>query len=203
MQRYGAADAEQLLRQARGGADASALGLLLESCRNYLTLLARVEIGRRLQAKADASDVVQETFLAAHRDFANFRGTTEKEFAAWLRQVLAFRLGDLVRRYCGTQGRDVQLERQLADDLDQSSRSLVLMAPESSPSQQLCRREQAVRLADALERLPADYRTVIVLRHVEGLRFPEVARRLGRSVDSVEKLWVRGLARLRRSLGDS
>ncbi len=200
MQPHGTADAGQLLRQARG-ADAAALGPLLESYRGYLTLLARVEIGRRLQGKADASDVVQETFLAAHRDFAEFRGSTEPELAGWLRHILAARLGDLVRRYYGTRGRDVRLERRLADDLDQSSRSLGLMAAESSPSQQACRREQAVRLADALERLPADYRTVLVLRHLEGLRFPEVARRMGRSVDSVEKLWVRGLAQLRRSLG--
>jgi RNA polymerase sigma-70 factor (ECF subfamily) len=179
------------------------LGHMLESCRNYLTLLARVQIGRRLQGKVDASDVVQETFLAAHRDFAQFRGTTEKEFAVWLRHILACRLSDLVRRYYGTQRRDVRLERQLADELDQSSRSLGLVARRSSPSQHLARREQAIQLADALQRLPLEYSEVIVLRHIEGLRFPEIAQRMGRSLDSVEKLWVRGLARLRRSLGVS
>ncbi|HZU37547.1 MAG TPA: sigma-70 family RNA polymerase sigma factor [Gemmataceae bacterium] len=193
---------EELLRQARAD-DRTAFGLLLESCRGYLTLLARVQIGRRLQGKVDAADVVQETFLAAHRDFARFRGTTEKEFAVWLRQILACRLSDLMRRYCGTRGRDVRLERQLADALDSSSQALCLVASQSTPSQQLCRREQAVVLADALGRLPPDYSEVIVLRHLEGLRFPEIARRMGRSADSVEKLWVRGLARLRRELGVS
>jgi RNA polymerase sigma-70 factor (ECF subfamily) len=91
----------------------------------------------------------------------------------------------------------------LAVDLDQSSRVLDrgLVAAQSTPSQQASRREQAVLLADALGRLPQDYREVIILRHLEGLTFPEVARRLGRTVDSVEKLWARGLARLRRSLG--
>jgi RNA polymerase sigma-70 factor, ECF subfamily len=193
------ADPEELLRQARAQ-DRTSLGQLLELSRKYLTLLAQVQIGRRLQGKVDASDVVQETFLAAHRDFASFRGITEKEFAFWLRQILACRLGALVRHYCGTQGRDVRLERYLADELGSSSQALELIAQESSPSQQLSRREQAVLLADALSRLPAHYSQVLVLRHLEGLRFPEIAQRMGRSIDSVEKLWVRGLAQLRREL---
>jgi len=57
-----------------------------------------------------------------------------------------------------------------------------------------------VLLADALERLPEDYREVIVLRNLQGLSFPEVAERMGRSVGSVEKLWMRGLARLRGAM---
>ena len=56
-------------------------------------------------------------------------------------------------------------------------------------------------LADALARLPEDYREVIVLRHLQGLPFAEVAHRMERSVDSVEKLWIRALARLRHLLG--
>jgi RNA polymerase sigma-70 factor (ECF subfamily) len=95
------------------------------------------------------------------------------------------------------------LERGLAAELDQSSRVLDqgLVAPQSSPSQQAARREQAVLLADALERLPEDYREVIILHHMEELSLPEVARRMGRTEHSVEKLWARALARLRRSLG--
>jgi RNA polymerase sigma-70 factor (ECF subfamily) len=71
----------------------------------------------------------------------------------------------------------------------------------ASPSQQAVQREQAVLLADALERLPKDYRDIIILRHLEGLTFPEVARRMERTVDSVEKLWLRALARLRKVFG--
>ena len=74
------------------------------------------------------------------------------------------------------------------------------VAPQSSPSQRASRREQAVLLADALGRLPEDYREVIILHHLEGLKFPEVARRMGKTDDSVQKLWVRALASLRRSL---
>ena len=191
----------ELLRLARDGEE-NALGQLLEGYRSYLTLFSRLEVDRRLQGKVNPSDLVQETFLEAHRAFGGFRGTSEGEVLQWLRRILATRLAKLVRRFYGTQGRDVRLERQLDDELDQSSQmanSLVL--PQSSPSGKAARREQAVLLADALEQLPGDYREVIVLRHFEELTFPQVAQRLGRSEDSVKKTWARALAALRRSLG--
>ena len=91
------------------------------------------------------------------------------------------------------------------DPLDESAHLLdkAFVASYSSPSQIVARREQVVRFANALERLPESYRNVILLRHVEGLPFAEVARRLKRSVDSVQKLWVRGLDRLRKEMGDA
>ncbi len=194
-------DPEELLRLAQAG-DGAAVGQLLETYRAYLALLARLQIGRRLQSKVDASDLVQETFLKAHRDFPQFRGTSEAEWVSWLRQILAGNLAHLVRRYSGTQRRDLRLERQLVDELNQSSRVLdhALVAPQSSPSQRAARREQAVLLATALARLPEDYRDVIILSHLEGLSFPEVARRLGRTVDSVKNVWARALAQLRHLL---
>jgi RNA polymerase sigma-70 factor (ECF subfamily) len=195
-------DPEQLLHRARAG-DGPTLGRLLELYRAYLVVLARVQIGRRLQGKVDASDVVQEAFLGAYRDFPQFRGKTEPEFLGWLRQILASLLANLVRHYQGTQRRDVRLERQLAVELEQSSQALDrgLVAPQSSPSQQAIRREQSVVLAEALGRLPETWRELLILRHLEGLSFPEVAQRLGRTVDSVKKLWPRALASLRRLLG--
>jgi RNA polymerase sigma-70 factor (ECF subfamily) len=193
---------EQLLGLARTG-DVAALGQLLELFRNYLELLARVQIGRRLQGKVDPADLVQETFLAAHSHFAQFQGTTEEALTAWLRQILASRLAKLVRHYWGTQRRDVQLERNLAAELEQSSRLLEesLVSPGTSPSQQAVRREQAVLLADALGQLPVDYREVLILHHLEGLSMPAVAQRLGRTLDSVKNVWLRALARLRRAAG--
>jgi RNA polymerase sigma-70 factor (ECF subfamily) len=189
-----------LLRLARSGDD-EALGLLLEMYRPYLTLLARVQIGRGLRGKADASDVVQDAFLGAHRDFGQFRGETEREFLAWLRQALASVLANFVRRYHGTERRDVRLERQLAAELEQSSQALdrSLVAPHSGPKRQAERREQAVLLAEALNHLAEDDRELLVLRHLEGLSFPEVARRMGRTVDSVKKRWPRALVRLRQA----
>jgi RNA polymerase sigma-70 factor (ECF subfamily) len=191
-----------LIERARAG-DRLALGQLMMRYRDYLMLLARVQIGRRLQGKADASDLVQETFLAAVGKFEQFQGTSEREWLAWLRQILASRLAKLVRHYCGTLGRDIGLERQLVAEMDDESCRWQpsLVDPEITPSRQAAQHEQAVRLAEALERLPEDYREVLVLRHLEGLTFAEVARRMDRSLDSVDKLWTRALARLRGALG--
>jgi RNA polymerase sigma-70 factor (ECF subfamily) len=190
-----------LIDEARGG-NGVAMGSLLESYTRYLTLLARVQIGQRLQGKVDPADVVQETFLEAHRQFPQFRGTSEAEMTAWLRRILAGQLALLVRRYLGTKARDMNLERELGAQLDQSSAAIDrgLAASISTPSQRASRREQAVLLADALGRLPEDYREVIILRHLEGIAFAEVAGRMGRSVDSVQKLWVRALASLRSTM---
>jgi RNA polymerase sigma-70 factor (ECF subfamily) len=198
------AASEGLPDLARRASDA-ALGRRLESHRDYLMILARMQIGRRLQGKVDPTDVVQETFLHAVRDLAQFRGISDRELAGWLRRILAARLADLLRRYCGTQGRDVHLEQALAVELDQSSQVLDrgLVAPLSSPSQRAIRGEQATWLAGALERLPEDHREVLVLHHLQECDFPEVARRMGRSVEAVKKLWARALVRLRRSLGGS
>jgi len=192
---------ESLLTLARAN-DGEARGRLMEQYRGYLTVLARMQIGRRLQGKTDAADVVQGAFLEAHRHFDRFCGKTEAELLGWLRGILVGQIAHLVRRYLGTKRRDVRLEQEIADDLERSSHTLVheMFARGSSPSHHAARREHAVMLADALEQLPADYRDVLVLRHLEGLAFPEISRRMGRSLDSVEKLWVRALDRLRSNL---
>jgi RNA polymerase sigma-70 factor (ECF subfamily) len=191
----------ELLAQAKAG-DPAALGRLLEGYRNYLALLARAQIGRRLQGKVDAGDLLQETFLHAFREFGQFRGESERELLNWLRRILGGVAANQVRRYFRTKRRDVRLERELIEDLDRSSRVLdrELVAPQSSPSQRAANRELSVLLADALSRLSEDYREVIVLRHLEGLSFPEAAARMGRTEDSVKNMWARALAKLRRLL---
>jgi RNA polymerase sigma-70 factor (ECF subfamily) len=196
-------DATELIELARGGTP-DALGRLLDRYGNYLGLLARVQVGRRLQGKIDPADLVQETFLEAHRHFAVFRGQSEPEVAAWLRQIMAGVLSNLLRRYLGTQGRDVRLERELAGELDRSSQALDggFADPGPTPSKLAVGRERAVLLADALGRLPDDYREVIMLRNLEELPFAEVAKRMGRSEDAVQKLWVRALAKLRAALDE-
>jgi RNA polymerase sigma-70 factor (ECF subfamily) len=140
------ADPEDLLRQARAG-DGAALGRLLETYRTYLRFLVRQQIGRRLQSKADPSDLVQEALIGATRDFGQFRGTTEKELLAWLRQILASLLANLIRHYQGTHKRDVRLETQMQAALEESSQALArgLIDSQPSPSQQADRREQAAR----------------------------------------------------------
>jgi RNA polymerase sigma-70 factor (ECF subfamily) len=195
--------AKKLLDRARAG-DGAALGNLLEQYRHYLTLLARTQIGRRLQGKADAADLVQETFLQAHQHIGGFRGTSEAEWVAWLRQILAAVVANHVRHYLGTRQRDARLEQALAVELDDTSGVLQvgLVANQSTPSRLVAKSEALLELAAALEQLPADYRQVIMLRHLEGLPFADVAERMERSVASVQNLWVRALSRLKRSVGD-
>jgi RNA polymerase sigma-70 factor (ECF subfamily) len=194
---------KKLLSLARDG-DNDALGALLDAYRNYLTLLARLQVDRRLQGKLDPSDLVQDTFLEAHRVFEKFRGKSEAELLQWLRQILVFQLARAARQYLGSKRRDVRLERDLAEDLSQSSERIQAVAlSQTTPSQKAVRHEQSVQLADVLSRLPADYREVIVLRHLEELSFPEVARRMGRTEGSVKKTWARALASVRRALGET
>jgi RNA polymerase sigma-70 factor (ECF subfamily) len=189
-----------LLQQARQGNN-KALGELLEVYRGYLRLLARLQIDRRLQGKADASDLVQDTFLQAHASFGEFRGASQQELLLWLRRILASKFANHVRKYVVARRRDVQLEVQLNEELDRSSQmAQALVSGQSSPSGSAARREQAVLLAEGLERLPRDYREVIILHHLQELPLPEVAKRMGRSVGAIEKLWVRALAALRVSL---
>jgi RNA polymerase sigma-70 factor, ECF subfamily len=127
-----------------------------------LKVLARLQIGHGLQSKLDASDLVQEVFLEAHRDFHQFHGLTEAELAGWLRRILASNLANVVRHYRGTKRRDVRLERQLIAEFEQTSRVLApaLAADQSSPS------------------------------HREGLSFPEVAERLKETSVGVSTLLV-------------
>jgi RNA polymerase sigma-70 factor (ECF subfamily) len=188
----------RLIRDARQAAP-GALDQLLVSYRNYLRLLARTGIDQSLQGKADPSDLVQETLLKAHQHFAQFRGKTEAELAAWLRQILARNLADLVRRYRTVEARQVARERSLEEIVAESSNALnnLIAGQGNTPSQSAERREMSVVLADALAELSADAREVIVLRSIEERDWDEVAERMARSQGAVRLLWARALKRLR------
>ena len=198
----GRPDPEQLLAEARGGQKAR-LGDLLELYRNYLYLLARTQIDLHLQARANPSDLVQETFLHACRYFRQFRGSSEKELLGWLRRILLRNLARLVERQVRAQKwtvrREISLEqRQRALQRSSAHFEAALASPRSSPSAQAQRRELAALVADQVAQLPAPYREVIVLRNLESLPFEEVARRMGRTPGAVRVLWLRALNRLRR-----
>jgi RNA polymerase sigma-70 factor (ECF subfamily) len=182
--------------------DAAAQGGLLLHYQSWLKLLARLEIDTQFQGKFDASDVVQQTLLEACRDLPQFRGRTEAELLAWLRQILAHVIAHEVRRYRGTQQRDVAREVSLERSLALSSQRLgaMLAVSGTSPSAQAARHEEELRLVEVLERLPDDYREVIVLRNLQGLSHEEIAGRMGRNVGAVRMLWVRALARVRSEL---
>jgi RNA polymerase sigma-70 factor (ECF subfamily) len=187
---------ERLLTQARAG-DVPALGRLLELYRNYLRVLARAMIGQALRVRLDTSDLVQETFLKAHREFSQFLGETEPELVSWLRQILVRTLANQARHHRRL-GRDYHRDEPLEVLLERSSlgAQLALAAPISSPSSLASRREQAVLLADALEKLPPDYREVFLMRNLEHIPFERIADRMGRSSGAVRMLWTRTIKKL-------
>jgi len=175
----------------------------LERFRDYLRLLARLQLDPRLRGKIDPSDVVQQTFLQAHRAWRQFRGRGDAELAAWLRQILAHNLAHAVRDF-GRARRDVGLERSLEVALESSSLRLEawLVTDQPSPSEQADRNEQLLRLAEALADLPDAQQQALVLHYWQGQPVAEVARRLGRSPAAVAGLLKRGLRRLRGRLKD-
>jgi RNA polymerase sigma-70 factor (ECF subfamily) len=176
-------------------------GTALERFRNYLRLLARLQLDARLQAKLDPSDLVQQTLLKAHQGWEHFRGTTAGEQAAWLRQILANTLANAVRDF-GRAKRDVALERSLESALADSSARLEawLAADQSSPSEQVERNEQMLQLAEALAGLPEIQREVLLLRHCQGWGLAEISAHLGRSRAAVASLLRRGLQQLRERM---
>lgn len=189
------------MNERRPAVDAGGADDPWEAYRPYLRLLARLQLHRRLQAKVDASDVVQQTLLQAHQAQAGFRGTTDAERAAWLRQILARNLAHLVRDF-GRDKRDCSREQSLQASVDQSSARLeaFLASNESSPSGRAARNEELLRLAAALERIPESQRQAVELHYWGGCTASEIAHTMGRTAPAVAGLLHRGLAALRREL---
>ena len=191
---------EEWLASARGGAPET-LGQLLEACRQYLLLVANQHLAPDLQGKFGASDVVQETFLEAQRDFGGFQGRTQVELLAWLRRILLNNLANLTRSY-----RDMD-KRQLAREVpigqaDVGELQTALARETESPSAVALAREEAEALDLALEQLPEHYRHVLLLRYQARLSFEEIGQKLERSAGAARKLWARAVEELQEGMRD-
>lgn len=190
-----------LLVRAKAG-DAEAVERLLASCRSYLLVLARAQVEGRLRGKVDASDIVQQTLLEAYRGLPRFEGATEGEWLAWLKRILAHNAADAARHFHGTDKRQAGREIAIDQLAASSSASVNLPAPVGTPSQHLASKERDLQVADALARLPDEYREVIFLRNVQRLPFDELARRLGKSRPAVQMLWMRAIKKLQSFVHD-
>ena len=169
--------------------------------RDYLSVLARVQLDPRLRAKIDLSGVVQQTVLEAYQKRPQFRAEHPAQELAWLRRILANNLADELRKLAAGK-RDLARERSLEASLAESSARLEawLAADQSSPSQRAERNEEAFRLAAALEALPEAQREALVLQHWHGWSLAQIAEHLGRSKAAVAGLIKRGLQQLREQL---
>jgi len=170
----------------------------LDRYRSYLHFLARVQMGPRLQAKMDNSDVVQQTLLQAHRAMHQFRGSTPEEMAGWLRQILSRNLAHAIRDFSRGK-RDVARERSLEASLEESSVRLEgwLAAGQSSPSQRAERNERMLQVADAVEALSDVQRQAVVMHYWQGLSPAAIADQIGCTPAAVASLLHRALVQLR------
>lgn len=195
------AKVSELIERARRG-DADCRDQLFALCRNYLGFAARAQVQSWLKVKVDASDLVQQTMLEAHRDFDRFEGHSEQEWLGWLKKILAHNVADFVRRYRGTAKRQVRREVPLRGP---ASTGLGHGAPEPAapgrtPSQEFLLLDSELRVAGALAELSPDYQEVIVLRSLQRLPFNEIAKQMGRSRPAVQMLWMRAIKKLQESV---
>ena len=172
----------------------------LEQYRDYLRILARLQLDPRMRGALDPSDVVQQTLLKAHENLKGFRGKTDAELQGWLRAILAQQLALLARKG----GRRAVRTHSLEAALEQSSARLesLVATEESSPSQEMARAERLVELAMRLAALPKDQRSALELRYLQGLSVPAVAEQMGRSTVSVTGLLYRGTRALRERMDE-
>jgi RNA polymerase sigma-70 factor, ECF subfamily len=191
----------ELIGAARRG-EKEQLGQLLQFYFNYLTVLASTQLDNRLRRRLNPSDLVQETMLAAHRDFVAFRGTTPQEFVGWLRQILINVLHGAIARHVKAGKRDIRREisiDEVGQGVDRSAANLasLLPSPVANPSGKMHAQERAAELADHLALLRPDYREVIVLRNLQGLSFDQIAAQMERSAGAVRMLWLRAIDRFK------
>jgi RNA polymerase sigma-70 factor, ECF subfamily len=193
---------EKLVEAAQSGSTED-IGRILDLCRSYLLGIANQELGARGLLKVTASDVVQDTFLEAHRDFAAFKGKSEHRLRGWLRQMLLHNIADAYRRFEENGKRKMSREVDLTASANWRTLQQV-PSQDPTPSEMARSQERDVQLEQALAVLPTDYRTVIHMHYREGHSFEHIASRTGRSVDAIRKLWLRGVKRLREVLdGDA
>jgi RNA polymerase sigma-70 factor (ECF subfamily) len=178
--------------------DSTAREEVFARARDYLRVLARAGLDPRLRAKLDESDVVQQTLLEAHRDWDQFRGSSAAERYAWLKQILARNLSNLLRDFARVR-RDVGREA-----VEASSRRLAnwLASDQTTAAAALQREEETARVALALAALPESQREAVILRHWHDWPVAAIAEQLQTTTDAVTGLLYRGLKALRAHLKD-
>jgi RNA polymerase sigma-70 factor, ECF subfamily len=197
-------DTEELLRQAAEGNTAARDGLL-DRHRDRLRKMVAYRLDRRLAARVDPSDVVQDVLLEANEKLDHYLLERSLPFYPWLRALALERMTTLRRRHIKAAKRTVQREEPgLLALPDESLAALAerLVTSATSPTQRLLRKEQRQLVQRGLALLPERDQEVLALRHLEQLSVAETAAALGVSAGAVKTRHLRALERLRTLLDD-
>lgn len=181
------------LRLARSG-DEDARDRLVLQYREYLLLLANTEMDQNLQPKIGASDLVQQSMLAIHQNFDQFRGDSLQEFKGWIRSILRNDLSNTRRHFQQTQQRQTSRERQI-DDSQLNAPPIV--DQNKTPQSEALLKELAREMDGCMDELSDAHRRVIQMRNWEEKSFVEIGHSLDCSSDAARKLWYRALVRLK------
>jgi RNA polymerase sigma-70 factor (ECF subfamily) len=199
------AETARLLEQARAG-DKEALSALFSRHRPRLRRMVELRLDRRLQARIDASDVIQEAYVEVVVRLNEYLGEPSYPLFLWLRLIVGERLLKLHRRHLGTQmrdaGREVSLYRGALPEASSAALAAQLLGQHTSPTQAAVRAERMIRLQEALNTLDAMDREVLSLRHFEELSLAETALSLGIEESATAKRYIRALKRLKATLAN-
>jgi RNA polymerase sigma-70 factor, ECF subfamily len=197
------AESVDLIERARAG-DRQALGALFARHRDRLRRMVEMRLDSRLQARLDASDVVQDAYLEVAERLPEYLSDPKLPLFLWLRLVVGERLLKLHRYHLGTlmrdAGREVSLFRGALPAASSAALAAQLLGKNTSPTQAVVRAERILRLQEALNTLDPLDREILSLRHFEELTAAEAARVLGIEEPAAAKRYVRALKRLKEIL---
>lgn len=186
-------DDEQLLLRAQQG-DEAAVDQLLRQFQTPLRNFAGQGIPKRLQRRIDASDILQDVWLATLKSLSQFKGETRGEFVNWLMSIKDHRILDIIRHH-EAEKRNPARERRL-----ESTSVGPLAGRSETPSRDLRRREKAEQLKRVVQNLPEAQAEAVRLRYFEHCGLSEIARRMSRTEAAVASLLKRGLKALEQKL---
>ncbi len=197
------ADTARLLERARAG-DQAAVNEIFTRHRARLRRMVDLRLDRRLQARIDASDVIQEAYVEVVRRLDEYLRDPAYPLFLWLRLIVGERLLKLHRHHLGTQMRDAGLEvsiyRGALPAASSAALAAQLLGKHTSPTQAVVRAERMLRLQEALNTLDPMDREVLSLRHFEELTLAETALALEIEEPAAAKRYIRALKRLKAVL---
>ena len=197
------AESVHLIERARAG-DREALNALFARHRDRLRRMVEMRLDTRLQARLDASDVVQEAYVDVAERLEEYLRDPKLPLFLWLRLVVGERLMRLHRHHLGTQmrdaGREVSLYRGALPIASSAALAAQLLGRHTSPTQAAVRAERILRVQEALNALQPMDREILSLRHFEELTAAETAQVLDIEESAAAKRYFRALKRLKEAL---